>query len=191
MNHYFKKKTKKKQFIQYDVFSSNYSSSSSSVILPSVSGLHSPNSPHTQTQTPPMNLNNPLNNHPFSVSNLTGNHSNYSLTPPPSTPSGKTKTRKNKSNFKRMYEIYFFVFALQIASMPMNSLNSMNTYPNFMAAAMQQPLYINEFYEKTHPPIPDFFQKTSRQTTASVDPHLSSFYHSGRSNFQSDKRKKQ
>lgn len=69
--------------------SSNYSSSSSSGILPSsVAGLHSPNSPHTQTQTPPMNLNNSLSNHPFSVNNLTGNSSNYSLTPPPSTPSG-------------------------------------------------------------------------------------------------------
>lgn len=120
---------------------SNYSSSSSSVIMPSVSGLHSPNSPHTQTQTSPMN---PLNNHPFSVSNLTGNH-NYSLTPPPSTPS---------------------------ASMPMNSYHS-----NFMAAAMQPPLYIHDFYDKTHAPIPpDFFQKTTRQPTSNVDPHFQSFY---------------
>lgn len=119
---------------------SSYPSSS----LPSASGLHSPNSP--QTQTPPMNL----NNHPFSVSNLTGNH-NYSLTPPPSTPS---------------------------ASMPMNSLNSMNSYhSNFMAAAMQQPLYIHDFYEKTHPPIPpEFFPKTSRQAASNVDPHLPPFY---------------
>lgn len=123
---------------------SNYSSSSPSVIMPSVSGLHSPNSPHTQTQTSPMN---PLNNHPFSVSNLTGNHTNYSLTPPPSTPS---------------------------ASMPMNSYHS-----NFMAAAMQPPLYIHDFYDKTHPPIPpDFFQKTARQPTSNVDPHFQSFYHS-------------
>lgn len=53
----------------------------------------------------------------------------------------------------------------------------MNTYPNFMAAAMQQPLYINDFYEKS--PIPDFFQKASRQATVGVDPHLSSFYHTG------------
>lgn len=124
----------------------HYSSSSypTSTLPPSASGLHSPNSP--QTQTPPMNL----NNHPFSVSNLTGNH-NYSLTPPPSTPS---------------------------ASMPMNSINSMNSYhSNFMAAAMQQPLYIHDFYEKTHAPIPpDFFQKTTRQATTNVDPHLSPFY---------------
>lgn len=130
---------------------SHYSSSSypaSALPAPApTSGLHSPNSP--QTQTPPMNLNN-LNNHPFSVSNLTGNH-NYSLTPPPSTPS---------------------------ASMPMNSINSMNSYhSNFMAAAMQQPLYIHDFYEKTHPPIPpEFFQKTTRQATTNVDPHLPPFY---------------
>lgn len=126
---------------------SHYSSSSyptSALAVPPTSGLHSPNSP--QTQTPPMNL----NNHPFSVSNLTSNH-NYSLTPPPSTPS---------------------------ASMPMNSINSMNSYhSNFMAAAMQQPLYIHDFYEKTHPPIPpDFFQKTTRQATTNVDPHLPPFY---------------
>lgn len=124
---------------------SHYSSSSyPTSSLPSASALHSPNSP--QTQTPPMNL----NNHPFSVSNLTSNH-NYSLTPPPSTPS---------------------------ASMPMNSINSMNSYhSNFMAAAMQQPLYIHDFYEKTHPPIPpEFFQKTSRQAATNVDPHLPPFY---------------
>lgn len=59
--------------------------------------------------------------------------------------------------------------------MPVNSLNTMNTYPNFMAAAMQQPLYINEFYDKSS--IPDFFQKASRQATVGVDPHLSTFYH--------------
>lgn len=113
---------------------SHYSSpsypSSSLNSLPPVSALHSPNSP--QTQTPPMNL----NNHPFSVSNLTSNH-NYTLTPPPSTPSA--------------------------SSMPMNSINSMNHsyHSNFMAAAMQQPLYIHEFYEKSHPPIPsDFFHQS-------------------------------
>lgn len=130
---------------------SNYPTSSLPQPPAPTSGLHSPNSP--QTQTPPMNLNN-LNSHPFSVSNLTSNH-NYSLTPPPSTPS---------------------------ASMPMNSINSMNSYhSNFMAAAMQQPLagplYIHDFYEKTHPPIPpDFFQKTTRQSSTNVDPHLPPFY---------------
>lgn len=62
--------------------------------------------------------------------------------------------------------------------MPVNSLNSMNTYPSFMATAMQQqPLYINEFYEKS--PIPDFFQKAARPATVAVDPHLAPFYHSG------------
>lgn len=90
-----------------------------------------------------------LNNHPFSVSNLTSNH-NYSLTPPPSTPS---------------------------ASIPMNSINSMNSYHSNFMAAMQQPLYIHDFYEKTHPPIPpEFFQKTTRQATTNVDPHLPPFY---------------
>lgn len=73
---------------------SNYSSTSPSVILPStVSGLHSPSSPHTHPHLSPINnqLNssyNPLNNHPFSVSSLTSHHS-YSPTPPPSTPAGK------------------------------------------------------------------------------------------------------
>lgn len=46
-----------------------------------------------------------------------------------------------------------------------------------MAAAMQQPLYIHEFYEKAPIP-PDFFhQKTSgRSASTNVDPHLPPFY---------------
>lgn len=133
--------------------SSNYSSSSSSILPPSLpSNLHSPNSPSSAASIhgygkgfsvgteSPMNTYNPLNNHPFSVSSLTSH--NYSPTPPPSTPSA--------------------------ASVPMNSMNSYHS--NFMAAAMQQPLYME--------PLPSFYHHT-HAAAAAYSQHPSFTPHAG------------